>query len=114
MSEVNTIPEYKDFKEFYLKAVLPLKEKNPAFRRLDGKLAGSTRNVTAYFWYQDKKWRVDADTFIDRLKIAFDAFEKSETPFNIKHTRDNKGERLLIKGQPIRNSKFNVYKVADK
>ncbi len=112
MSQINTIPEYKDFKEFYLNAVLPLKEQHPDFRRLDGKLLGSTRNVTAYFWYMDKKWRVDADTFIDRLKIAFDAFEETETPFNIKSTRDNKGERLLIKGQPIRNSKFNVYRVA--
>jgi hypothetical protein len=112
MSEINTIPEYKDFKEFYLNHVLPLKEQNPTIRRLDGKLLGSTRNVTAYFWYLGKKWRVDADTYVDRLKIAFDLFEKSEEPFKIKHTRDQKGECLLIKGQPIRNQKFNVYKVA--
>ncbi len=111
MSEINTIPEYKDFKEFYLNLVLPLKEKNPGIRRLDGKVLGSTRNVTAYFWYQEKKWRVDADTYIDRLKIAFDGFEKSEEPFKIKHTRDQKGACLTIKGQPIRNQKFNVYQV---
>ena len=109
MSEINTIPEYKDFKEFYVNAVLPLKEQNPTFRRLDGKTVGSTRKVTAYFWYKDKKWRVDADTYIDRLKIAFDEFEKSDEPFKIKATRDNKGESLSIKGQPIRNQKFNVY-----
>ncbi|WP_432713717.1 hypothetical protein [Pedobacter sp.] len=112
MSAINTIPEYKDFKEFYLNAVVPLKEQNPTFRRLDGKLVGSTRNVTAYFWYQNKKWRVDADTFIDRLKIAFEEFEKSDEPFKIKHTRDHQGESLLIKGQPIRNKKFNVYRVS--
>lgn len=114
MSEINTIPEYKDFKDFYLKAVLPLKEENPTYRRLDGKTLGSTRNVFAYFWYMDKKWRVDADTFIDRLKIAFDQYEKSDEPFKMKHTRDHKSESLLIKGQPIRNSKFNVYKVGEK
>jgi hypothetical protein len=114
MSEINTIPEYKDFKEFYLNAVVPLKEQNPTFRRLDGKEFGSTKKVTAYFWYQDKKWRVDADTFIDRLKIAFEQYEKNGDPFKIKHTRDNKGECLLVKGQPIRNQKFSVYKVADK
>lgn len=111
MSEKNVIPEYKDFKEFYLNAVLPLKEKNPTFRRLDGKDAGSTRNVFAYFWYMDKKWRVDADTYIDRLKLAYEQCEKSAEPFVIKATRDHKGESLSIKGQPVRNKKFNVYKV---
>jgi hypothetical protein len=109
MSTIRTIPEYKDFKEFYLNSVLPLKEQNPAFRRLDGKTVGSTRNVYAYFWYADKKWRVGADTYIDRLKIAFDTFEKTDSPFVIKPTRDHQGESLSIKGQPIRNQKFNVY-----
>lgn len=109
MSEKNVIPEYKDFKEFYLQAVLPLKEQNPTYRRLDGKDAGSTRNVFAYFFYKDKKWRVGADTYIDRLKLAFEQAELSDEPFVIKDTRDYKGERLSIKGQPVRNQKFNVF-----
>lgn len=111
MSETRTIPEFKDFKTFYKKAVEPLKKKNIGQVRLDGKLNGGTRNVFAYFWYQDKKWKVNADTYIDRLKIAFDECSKSDEPFIIKPTRDYKGESLSIKGQPIRNAKFNVFLV---
>jgi hypothetical protein len=111
MSETRTIPEFKDFKTFYKKAVEPLKKANIGQIRLDGKLKGGTRNVFAYFWYMDKKWRVNADTHIDRLKIAFGELSKSDEPFVIKPTRDYKGESLSIKGQPIRNAKFYVYSV---
>lgn len=111
MSETNVIPEFKDFKTFYKKAVEPLKKANIAYVRLDGKLKGDTRNTFAYFWYNDKKWRVKADTYIDRLKLAFEEFDKSDEPFVIKPLRDNKGEVLTIKGQPVRNTKFNVFLV---
>ena len=111
MSETNVIPEFKDFKTFYKKAVEPLKKANIAYVRLDGKLKGDTRNTFAYFWYNDKKWRVKADTYIDRLKLAFDEFDKTDEPFVIKPLRDNKGEVLTIKGQPVRNAKFNVFLV---
>lgn len=111
MSETNVIPEFKDFKTLYKKAVEPLKKANIAYVRLDGKLKGDTRNTFAYFWYNDKKWRVKADTYIDRLKLAFDEFDKTDEPFIIKPLRDNKGEVLTIKGQPVRNTKFNVFLV---
>ena len=111
MRTINVIPEYKDFTEFYTQAVLPYKEQNPTHIRLDGKMLGSTRNVSAYFWYLGQKWKVDADTYIDRLKLAFEACKASDEPFVIKHTRDKKGDCLEIKGQPIRNKKFYVYKV---
>ncbi|ETZ19115.1 hypothetical protein [Pedobacter sp. V48] len=110
MSAINVIPEYKDFSEFYIQAVLSYKELNPTHIRLDGKMLGSTRNVSAYFWYLDKKWKVGADTRIDRLKLAFEACKASDEPFVIKHTRDKKGEYLEIKGQPIRDKKFYVYR----
>ena len=109
MSSINTIPEYKDFKEFYLKAVQPLMTKNPSYIRLDGKIKGSTRNVTAYFWYKEKKWKVNADTYINRLTIAFQEAEKSDEPFVIKDLRDGKSQYLAIKGQPVRDMKFYVY-----
>ena len=110
MSPVNVIPEYKNFSEFYIQAVLPYKELNPTHIRLDGKMLGSTRNVSAYFWYLDKKWKVSADTHIDRLKLAFEACKASDEPFVVKYTRDKKGEYLEIKGQPIRDKKFYVYR----
>jgi hypothetical protein len=111
MAAVHVIPEFKDFKTFYKKAVEPIKKANIGQVRLDGKLKGGTRNVFAYFWYMDKKWKVNADTHIDRLKIAFDLLANTDEPFIIKATRDYKGETLAIKGEPIRNAKFYVYLV---
>ena len=111
MSKINTIPEYKDFKEFYTQGVLPYKAQNPTHIRLDGKILGSSRNVSAYFWYLNKKWKINAETYIDRMKLAFEACEKGDEPFVIKFTRDKVGEYLVIKGHPLRNNKFNVFRV---
>ena len=109
MTTNNTKPTFADFKEFYEKAVEPLKKENPSFIRLDGKLKGDTRVVFAYFEYEGKKWKVNADTHIDRLKMAFDETLKGKKPFVIKPLRDNKGEYLAIEGQPVRNSKLYIY-----
>jgi hypothetical protein len=105
----NTKDTFADFQEFYTKAVEPLKSANPSFIRLDGKLKGDTRIVFAYFLYEGKKWKVNADTHIDRLKLAFDETAKGNDPFVIKALRDNRGEYLAIKGQPVRNSKLYIY-----
>jgi len=114
MSKTNLIPEYQTFNEFYLQQVLPYKNANPTDIRLDGRMSGATRNVSAYFWYLNKKWKVDADTYIDRLKLAFEKSETTNEPFKVKHTRDKKGECLVIKDQPLRNKKFYVYRVGEK
>ncbi|MCX2483611.1 hypothetical protein [Pedobacter sp. MR2016-24] len=109
MSENNSKQTFSDFNEFYTKGVEPLKKANPSFIRLDGKLKGNTRVVFGYFMYQNKKWKVNADTHIDRIKIAFDQLAKGNDPFVIKALRDNRGEYLAIKGQPVRDSKFYVF-----
>ena len=109
MSENNSKQTFSDFNEFYTKGVEPLKKANPSCIRLDGKLKGNTRVVFGYFMYQDKKWKVNADTHIDRIKIAFDQLTKGNDPFVIKALRDNRGEYLAIKGQPVRDSKFYVF-----
>ena len=109
MTTTNTKETFTDFKEFYTKAVEPLKTANPTFIRLDGKVKGDTRVVFAYFMYDSKKWKVNADTHIDKLKLAFGEASKGTDPFVIKALRDNKGEYLTIKGQPVRNSKLYIY-----
>lgn len=109
MTTSNTKQTFADFQEFYTKAVEPLKSANPAFIRLDGKLKGDTRIVFAHFLYEGRKWKVNADTHIDRLKLAFDEAAKGNDPFVIKALRDNRGEYLAIKGQPVRNSKLYIY-----
>jgi hypothetical protein len=109
MATNNAKPVYKDFQTFYTEAVLPLKTANHAFIRLDGKLKGNTRIVFGYFMYENKKWRVAADTHIQKLDLAFEEFNKENDPFLIKATRDHQGEILTIKGDPIRNTRFYVY-----
>lgn len=109
MATENSKPVYKDFQTFYTEAVLPFKKANHAAIRLDSKLKGNTRIVFGYFMYQDKKWRVAADTHIVKLDQAFEALNKAEDPFVIKATRDHQGETLSIKGDPIRNTRFYVY-----
>src|SRR5690606_23895247 len=106
------IPSFENFKDFYTEFVVPLKNKNPEFIRLDGKITGATRNPAAYFMYNGDKWKVDADTYIDRLAIAFELLQKGEDPFLVKPTQNKTGECLIIKGQPLRNKKFYVYKTA--
>lgn len=109
MSNSNTKVIYEDFTEFYTKAVEPLKKENPAFMRLDGKLKGDTRVVFGYFLYDGHKWKVYADTHIDRLKLAFDEIQKGNDPWIAKALRDYKGEYLAIKGQPVRNAKLSIF-----
>jgi hypothetical protein len=112
MTEVNVIPVFENYKDFYNEIVLPYQKTNPTHIRLDGKILGSSRKVAAYFRYAGRKWKIDSDTHISRLKLAYETFEKSDEPFFIKHTRDKKGSCLLISGQPIRDKKFYVYEVA--
>lgn len=96
MSKINVTPEYQSFQEFYLQQVVPYKQLNPTHINLGGKMLGSSREVFAYFWYLNKKWKVDADTYMDRLKLAFEKSEVTDKTFTIKHTRDKKGVCLSI------------------
>jgi hypothetical protein len=111
MTNSNAKETYADFNEFYVKAVVPIIKEHNDFIRLDGKIKGDTRVVFAYFLYEGKKWKVNADTHIDRLKLANDEITKGNDPFVIKALRDNKGEYLAIQGQPVRNSKLYIYAV---
>jgi len=103
-------PTFESFEDFYQDFVIPPKEKNPEFIRLDGQVTGATRSAAAYFKYRGERWKVDADTQIDKLKISFELLQEDEDPFLIKLTQNNTGECLIIKGQALRNKKFYVYK----
>jgi hypothetical protein len=58
--------------------------------RLDGNISGASRKVSAYFWYLNKKWKIDADTYIDRLTLAYEQFDSNNEPFIIKGTKHKK------------------------
>jgi hypothetical protein len=105
----NSKPIYPDFATFYKEVVQPIKAANHAFIRLDGKLKGNTRSFFGYFMYQDKKWKVAADTHIAKLDLIFDEINKGNDPFVIKPTRDHNGETLAINGQPVRDTQLYIY-----
>lgn len=103
---------FEDFNDLYIKKIEPLKKANPEYVRLDGKIGNGTRVAFAYFYYNNNKWKVDADTQFDKLKIAYDLFCAGKDPFVIIATKDGKGQCLVIDGQPKYAKKFYVYKVS--
>jgi hypothetical protein len=79
-------PEYSSYEDFYFQLVIPLKKLNPSYFRLDGRLEGSYRKTVAYFLYQDVKCKIDADTYLDKLDMAYEKLKISDEPFLQKWT----------------------------
>lgn len=100
---------FDDFQTFYNESVLPLKSQYRDCVRLDGKTEGSNRKAFGYFKYQDQVWKVDADTYIEKLDIAFLMCSKSTDPFIVRQTRDGRGKCLTIMGEPLAPKRFYVY-----
>lgn len=103
------VSKFESYQEFYKNAVIKLKKEHPDYLRLDGCKSGSNRNPFAYFIYQDQCWKVDADTWIEKLEIAAKLFDSGEDPFLIKSTRGQKNQCLTIQGQAEYRKKFYVY-----
>ncbi|QTE36104.1 hypothetical protein J3L18_23670 [Mucilaginibacter gossypii] len=87
------------FIDFFEEAVVPYKERHKEHIRLDGRTSGGNRKAFGHFYYQDKYWKVDSDTWIEKLDIAFNELQKGVDPFRIMKTRNSKNECLIITGQ---------------
>jgi hypothetical protein len=90
-----TPPKFESFKDFYEQHVKPLEEKG--FFRLDGRDKGSSRWPNAFFRYENKLWKVDEDTRIEKIRQAYDFLSTGEDPFLITSTVGNKNKCLIIK-----------------
>ena len=88
--------KFDRFIDFYNEAVVPYKQANKKHLRLDGRTSGGSRKVFGHFYYQDKYWKVDSDTWIVKLEIAFNEIQKGVDPFRIIKTRNSKNECLII------------------
>lgn len=113
MSKSQT-PIFEDYQAFYAKSVAPLKTKHPDYIRLDGKTEGSNRKAFAYFKYQDQLWKIDADTYVEKLDIAWLMVKETNEPFIIRPTRDGKSKCLTIVGEPLTPKRFYVYQTTRK
>lgn len=101
--------KFDNFEEFYNNVVSKLKHEHPEYIRLDGKMAGSTRHTFAYFNYQNKCWKIDADTWIEKLDIVNKILLKNQDPFLIIPTKGNKNQCLTIAGEAAFPKNFYVY-----
>lgn len=66
-------------------------------------------NLLHIFNHRGNWWKVDEDTSIDKLHIAYQVLLKGEDPFIIKDTSSKKSKCLTISGQPSKPKNFYVY-----
>lgn len=113
MSKNHTYPlKYGSFEDFYNNRLTQFKAQNPTFTRLDGLMSGSSQNAFAYFIYQNKCWRIDADCSIEKLDLAYSRLLIDNEVLIEKPTRKNKNICLEIKGEPSFKKLFYVYLTA--
>jgi hypothetical protein len=81
------MPTYPDFVTF-AEAVQALHTANPDWMRLNGKLEGGDQNAWAFFTHNGKKWKVDADTHVLPILVAYQYFRKTGVdPFHEGNTQ---------------------------
>ncbi len=85
---------YNSFEEYVKSFVILQKGANPNHKRLDGKDSGGNREIAGLFRFNDKVWKVHADTHYEPLLIAYNA--KTKTPFTETSTNTGKGKSLLL------------------
>lgn len=111
MPQKNPPPKFYSFDEFYVYAVCDFKRKHPEYFRLDGKFKSSSRKPFAFFYHREKWWKVDEDTWIEKLDKAYQLLLENKDPFVITPTKGGKNECLLIAGEPKSKKRFYVYSV---
>ena len=80
---------YNSFISLYENKINLLIKDNPDWSRLDGRNSGGNREVFGKFKYKGKVWKINSDTHIKKLKIAYELFIKGELPFIEKRTKNN-------------------------
>lgn len=88
---------YASFHHFMRDFVLPLKEQNPEWIRLDGETTGSNPSTVAIFEHQGGRWEVHADTRFDPLLVADTAVEEGQDPFVRERSRSGKRDCLCLR-----------------
>lgn len=84
------------FAAFYEEKVLPHRDANPDWKRLDGATSGSNADVFGAFRYKGAGYRVRADTHFEPMLVAYEAVQAGEEePFTEAPTKT--GERLDLK-----------------
>lgn len=98
---------YDSFQQLFIKKVVPLKQENPAWLRVDGAASGGNRGVLAYFLYEGKKWRINSDTYFEQLEKAYQDLEQGNAPFVV--VKNAKGGENLELRKEIASRPKHLY-----
>lgn len=109
MRKTESKPKFNSFDEFYVHYVTKLKRDNPDYLRLDGRTQGSNRQPFAYFSHREQLWKVDGDTWIEKLDLAYQKLLQNQDPFKVAPTKGNKNKCLVIIDEPQTKKMFYVY-----
>ena len=74
---------------------------------------GSDGKAFAYFRYEGQKWRLNADSKVERIMQAYECLKPDRDPFIMTPTRTNKGTCLDLK-EGMGPKGFYAYEVASK
>ncbi|KEQ28286.1 hypothetical protein N180_01235 [Pedobacter antarcticus 4BY] len=103
--------DLKDFQQFYIQEVEPLLNKEPKYIRLDGGTTGSSRKVFGHFSYLGRRWKVDEDTHIEKLKIAYERSLKDVAPFHISRTKGGENYCLVLDEKSTVKKMMYIYEI---
>ena len=100
----NTMEIHESFPQFFEAQVAPMLEEEPKRRRLDGRDDNESNPSTfALFRYAERRvWRIDADTHIAPLRIAYDAFIEGKLRSPFLEELNSKGKPSLILSRKLR------------
>lgn len=84
---------FKSFIDLYDTIVKPIINSNPDWIRVDGALTIGNPKIFGKFKYDDKLWRINSDSHIDKLTSAYNSIKKGVNPFEEVIT--NKGTLTL-------------------
>jgi len=94
---------HDSFRTFFEADVAPLLRDEPNRRRLDGRTDNESNPSTfAQFRHVDRRWRIDADTHVAPLKLAYYATVAGtlRSPFN--EEPNSKGKPCLVLARTLR------------
>ena len=88
---------YNSFEELFKAKLITLINRHPDWIRLDGEISGGNREIFGKFKYKNKIWKINSDSHIEKLSIAYTKFLRGEEPFIETYTSKNKLLTLELK-----------------
>lgn len=89
---------YDSFTSLFEYKIKQFIKENPDWIRLDGAKSGGNREIFCKFKYNNKIWKINSDTHIEKLKIIYNSLITGKDPFIENYTKKNNLLTLELKG----------------